>query len=137
MPANSRPASTPSARTTTTSGRTRRSARGRRPASGGPHPAVTRKKLAQPWYDAQHALRRVRASGEIKWGGRSVFISETLAGEPVGIAETPVGVWLVRYAEIDLGIIDPRTNRLIRFVPARSGRHKANQPQRLSPMYPV
>ena len=63
----------------------------------------------------------MRASGEIKWGGRSVFISETLAGEPVGIAETREGDWLVRYAEIDLGIIDPRTNRLIRFVPAPIG----------------
>ncbi len=102
-----------------------------------PSPRRYPEKLAQPWYDAHHALRRVRSGGEIKWGGRSVFISEMLAGEPVGIAETREGDWLVRYAQIDLGIIDPRTNRLIRFVPPRSGRYKANQPQRLSPMYPV
>ena len=56
---------------------------------------------------------------------------------PVGIAETREGDWLVRYAQIDLGIIDPRTNHLIRFVPPRSGRHKAKQPKRLLPMYPV
>jgi len=90
--------------------------------------------LAQPWYDAHHAVRRVRSSGEIKWGGRSIFISQTLAGEPVGIAETRDGDWLVRYAQIDLGIIDPKVNRLIRFVPPRSGRNKANKPRRLSPM---
>jgi transposase InsO family protein len=93
--------------------------------------------LAQPWYDAHHAVRRVRSSGEIKWGGHSVFVSETLAGEPVGIAETRDGDWLLRYAHIDLGIIDPKTNRLIRFVPPRSGQHKANKPRRLSPIYPV
>ena len=102
-----------------------------------PSPRRYPEKLAEAWYDAQHALRRVRASGEIKWGGRSVFISETLAGEPVGIAETRDGDWLVRYAQIDLGIIDPRTNRLIRFVPPRSDRKRANKPKRLLPMYPV
>ena len=92
------------------------------------------KELAQPWYDACHAVRRVRPSGEIKWGGRSVFISETLAGESVGIAETRDGDWLVRYARIDLGIIDTKNHRLIRFVAPRSGRHKTNRPRRLSPM---
>jgi hypothetical protein len=34
-----------------------------------PSPRRYPEKLAQPWYDAHHALRRVRASGEIKWGG--------------------------------------------------------------------
>ncbi len=92
------------------------------------------KELAQPWYDACHAVRRVRPSGEIKWAGRSVFISETLAGESVGIAETRDGDWLVRYAQIDLGIIDPKRHRLIRFVAPRSGRHKANKARRLSAM---
>ncbi len=91
-------------------------------------------KLAQPWYDAGHAVRRVRRGGEIKWGGKSVFISETLAGENVGIAETRDGDWLVRYAQIDLGIIDPKRHRLIRFVAPRSGCHKANKARRLSPM---
>ncbi len=47
------------------------------------------------------------------------------------------GIEPVRYAQIDLGIIDPRTNRLIRFVPPRSDRKKAKQPKRLLPMYPV
>ena len=99
-----------------------------------PSPRPYPEQLAQPWYDAAHAVRRVRSSGEIKWGGASVFISETLAGESVGIAETGEGDWIVRYAQIDLGIIDPKRNRLIRFVPPRSGRHKANKQRRLSPM---
>ena len=98
--------------------------------SGRPYP----KALAQPWYDACHAVRRVRPSGEIKWGGQSIFISETLAGENLGIAETRDGDWLVRYAQIDLGIIDTKAHRLIRFVAPRSGRHKTNKARRLSPM---
>lgn len=86
-----------------------------------------RAQLAEPWYDAQHAFRRVRA----------VFISETRAGEPVGIAETRHGEWLVRYANIDLGLIDPRRNHLIRYVPPQSDRKSANKPKRLLPMYPI
>ena len=99
-----------------------------------PSPRRPAERLAEPWYDAHYAMRRVRSSGEIKWAGRSVFISETLAGEPVGIAETTEGDWLVRYANIDLGIIDPKRRRLIRFVPPRSGRHETDIPRTLSPM---
>lgn len=102
-----------------------------------PSPRRYPETLAEPWYDAHHAVRRVRASGEIKWGGQAIFISETLAGEPVGIAETHSGEWLVRYANIELGIIDPRRNRLIRFVPPKADRKRANKPERLLPMYPV
>ena len=99
-----------------------------------PSPRAYPEQLAEPWYDATHLDRRVRSSGDIKWGGASIFISETLAGETVGVAETSDGHWIVRYAQIDLGIIDTKTSRLIRFVPPRSGRHKANKARRLSPM---
>jgi putative transposase len=76
-------------------------------------------RVSEPWYDADHAVRRVRPTGEIKWGGASVFISQALAGEPVGIAEAENGDWLVRFATIDLGIIDRRTNKLTRFGAGR------------------
>ena len=88
----------------------------------------------RPWYDTHHAVRKVRSSGEIKWGGRSLFISETLAGESVGIAETRDGDWIVRYANIDLGITDTKRSKLIRFVSPRSGRPGKNKPKKLSPM---
>ena len=72
-------------------------------------------------------MRRVRTDGSIKWGGDLVFISETLMGEPVGIAETDSGDWIVRFAEIDLGIIDRRTKKLHGFGAARPDRAKAKQ----------
>ena len=65
-------------------------------------------RLEEPWYDADHAVRRVRSDGAIKWGGESVFVSETLKGETVGVAETAGGEWLVRFADLELGIIDRR-----------------------------
>jgi hypothetical protein len=48
-----------------------------------------------------------------------IFLSEALIREPVGIAETEAGDWLVRFAEIDLGIIDRRSKKLRRFTAAR------------------
>ena len=81
-------------------------------------------KLEAPWYDADHAVRKVRSNGEIRWGGEMIFLSEALIGEPVGIAETEAGDWLVRFAEIDLGIIDRRTRRFRRFTAARPPRHQ-------------
>ncbi len=82
-------------------------------------------RVPEPWYDAEHAVRRVRPTGEIKWGGERVFISEALAGEPVGIAEGENGDWLVRFASVDLGIIDRRTKKLTRFTAPHPPRGEA------------
>ena len=57
-----------------------------------------------------------------------VFVSETLAGEPVGIAETASGHWIVRFADIDIGIIDRRTNTENCYPSIRSV---------VSPIYPI
>ena len=85
--------------------------------------------VEEPWYDAEHAMRRVRPSGEIKWGGRSVFVSEALAGEAVGVSETAAGDWLVRFAGLDLGLIDRASGKLRRFTAARPGRREAGPEQ--------
>ena len=92
-----------------------------------PSPRPYPEPLEEPWYDAWHAVRRVRTDGSIKWGGDLVFISETLTGEPVDVAETDSGDWIVRFADIDLGIIDRRTKKLHGFGAARPGRAKARQ----------
>ena len=95
-----------------------------------PSPRVYPERLVEPWYDADHAVRRVRASGEIKWGGALVFLSEALAGEPVGLAEGADGDWLIRFADLPLGIIERRTGQLHRFAAARPGRRKAEPTQK-------
>ena len=92
-----------------------------------PSPRPYPERVPEPWYDAEHAVRRVRSTGEIKWGGEFVFLSQALAGEPVGIAETQDGDWIVRFCDIDLAVIDRRTRKLRRFGAARPGRAKAEQ----------
>jgi len=86
-----------------------------------PYPA----QIEDPWYDAEHAVRRVRSNGEIRWGGDLLFLGEALIGEPVGIAETEAGDWIVRFADVELGIIDRITNKFRRFMAGRPARHKA------------
>ena len=92
-----------------------------------PSPRPCPERLTEPWYDPWHAVRRVRTDGSIKWGGDLVFIAEPLAGETVGIAETESGHWIVRFADIDLGIIDRRNKKLHGFRAARPGRAEAKQ----------
>ena len=84
-------------------------------ASPRPYPA----RLEDPWYDAQHQVRRVKRTGQIKWQGSLVFVSEALRGELVGLAETPTGDWTVRFLQLELGRIARQTRR---FTPGWHGR---------------
>ena len=99
-----------------------------------PSPRACPERVEEPWYDAWHQVRRVRRDGSIKWGGDLVFVSEPLAGETVGLAETDSGHWIVRFADIELGIIDCRTKKFHGFRAARPGRPEANKPRNLLPM---
>jgi transposase InsO family protein len=92
-----------------------------------PSPRPYPDRIEEPWYDADDAVRRVHSNGEIKWRGDTVFISETLAGEPVGITETADGDWIVCFADINLGVIERRSKKLRRFTAPRPGRRKAEQ----------
>jgi putative transposase len=88
-------------------------------------------RLAPIAYPPDCAERRVRSNGEIKWGGEHVFIGDALVGETVGIAETESGNWLVRFAELELGLIDRNTKKLRRFVVGRSAHHEAKLEQKV------
>jgi hypothetical protein len=83
-------------------------------ASPRPFPA----RLAEPWYDASHEVRRVKANGVIKWKGERVFVSEAVRGELVGLAETDRGDWTIRFMHVELGRIDRQTQR---FTPSWHG----------------
>jgi len=84
-------------------------------ASPRPYPSHVR----EIEYEAGTAVRRVRSNGQIKWAGDMIFVGEVLVGEPVGVTETALGDWLVRFAGVDLGYIDGPRRRLSRH-PIRS-----------------
>jgi hypothetical protein len=86
-------------------------------------------RIETPWYDADHEVRKVRPTGEIKWRGKLIFIGEALAREPVGMAEIDNDTHVVRFCGRDLGTID-RNVRFHRFAPLRARLRKAVKPKR-------
>jgi transposase InsO family protein len=84
-----------------------------------PSPRAMPDHLDEPWYDAEHQVRRVLSTGDIKWKGDRIFISEALIGEPIGIAELETGDHVVRFCGRDIGLID-RRGRFRRFAPPRA-----------------
>lgn len=72
------------------------------------------RKMPEPDYPAEAAVRRVRQNGEIKWNGGLVYVSQTLAGEAVAVTETDDGEWALSFYAHPLGIIDSTNMRLVR-----------------------
>jgi transposase InsO family protein len=79
--------------------------RSNRPYVQHPHP---------PGYDYADTVRYVRHSGEIKFMGRMFYLTELLAGQPIGLKETDDGLWQIRYGFYVLGSVDLRKNMIIR-----------------------
>jgi transposase InsO family protein len=84
-----------------------------------PSPRVYRGRLRSPEYDDRHQVRKVRGSGEVKWHGKTIFISTVLIGEPVGLVELEDGRWRLSYGPLQLGVIDDkgRVHKPTRPVP--------------------
>ena len=68
--------------------------------------------LREPDYGGDHIVRRVRHNGEIRWHGNTIYISEALIGEPVGLLEDEDGGWTASYGPIALGVIAHSSDRL-------------------------
>ena len=54
----------------------------------------------------------MRHNGEIRWQGDTIYISEALIGEPVGLLEGEDGSSTVYYGPIALGVIAHDGDRL-------------------------
>ena len=104
-----------------------------------PSPRALPGKVEDPWYDADHQVRRVRPAGDIKWKGDYIFIGEAFAGELVGLAELDNGDHVVRFCAHDLGLLD-RNGLLRRFAAPRTRLREPTQQsanQNLSTISPV
>jgi len=76
-----------------------------RPYVQHPHP---------PQYRYDYTVRQVKHSGEISFMSRLFFITELLAGQPVGLKEIADGLWQLQYYFYVLGSVDLRKNKIIR-----------------------
>lgn len=73
-------------------------------------------------YPGHVEVRRVSAVGTISWRNRPLFVSEALAGEPVGFEEVDDGIWTVYLATVPLGRFDERQCSIRPIAPLTEGR---------------
>jgi transposase InsO family protein len=90
--------------------------------------------LRAPSYSADHEIRYVRHNGEIRWQGDTIYISEALIGEPVGLLENEDGSSTVSYGPIALGVIAHDGDRLRK--PKRRTRGLVDNAKRRCPQGP-
>ena len=69
-------------------------------------------RLPEMCYPGHWEIRRVRPDGGIKWRGESLFLSESLGGELVGLEEIDDGIWSLTFGPMHLGRIDDRDREL-------------------------
>lgn len=65
-------------------------------------------KLKSPEYDDEWKKVRVKASGQISWLGKEIFITKSLKDEYVGLKENKDGNWEVNYGPVNIGIINEK-----------------------------
>jgi transposase InsO family protein len=77
----------------------------------------------EPDYPAEATIRKVRSTGEIKWRGQMIYISNVIAGEAVALTEIDDNLWKLQFYNRPLGVIDPTTLKLTRLKlqPAKGG----------------
>lgn len=100
-----------------------------------PSPRTMPRKLEDPAYGPDEQIRRVRHSGEIKWKGTMLFVSEALIGEAIALSQRPDGHWIARFVDVPLLLIDRKTSKIARYGPGRPPR-SGNHAPKLSGIYP-
>ncbi len=85
-------------------------------------------KLPEVEYASCFTVRQVRHNGCIKWKGDFVYVSEALAGEPIGLRQISEAEWEVRFSFHPLGILD---EHIVKVLPI------TDKNINLLPMFPV
>jgi putative transposase len=96
------------------------------------------KRLPEIEYPSNCEVRRVRSSGEIKWKGQWLFLSEALAGEHVAFEAIDDACAIIRFGKLELGYYSDREHRLHldRVRPAAPAPRSDEQPGKESPLDP-
>jgi putative transposase len=89
-------------------------------ASTRPYPS----RLAPIEYPADYTVRQVRHNGEIKFASQTVFVSEVLCGEPVGLHQVDEHQWWLYFSMVPLGVLDTETMHIHRLRRHGSKRHE-------------
>jgi transposase InsO family protein len=77
-----------------------------------PSPIAYPDKLPDVEYDNSITVRQVRHNGDIKWKGKMIYVSQALAGEPVGLLQVSDEFWQVKFSFHPLGLLEERTGKI-------------------------
>lgn len=94
--------------------------------------------LPEITYPDDMAIRWVKSQGDISWKSRHIYLSETLAGELVGLRQITDRLWDIYFGPVRLAQLDSFEKRLI-HLPRKTKRNKKNKAnlKKVLPMYPV
>ncbi len=84
-------------------------------------------------YPHHYEVRRVHRAGDIRWRGRSLYVSEALGGEAVGLEQIDEACWRLYYGMLPLGTFDTRAARGARIEPIT----RTEPSPKVLPMCPV
>lgn len=70
-------------------------------------------RVDSPEYEAGMTVRRVRTNGEIKWKGQTLYLSEALCGEPVGLIPQDDRFWTIHFGPLQIGLLDSHAHRTL------------------------
>lgn len=73
-------------------------------------------KLPQVEYDASFMTKKVKANGEIKMGGKEIYVGSNLGSELIGLKAIENEQYLVYFTTLNIGILDLRLGKVIRPV---------------------
>jgi len=68
-------------------------------------------------YPLHDFTRKVMPNGEVSLHDTKYYISQSLAGEKIGLREIDTGLWLASFMELDLGHIDLTTGKVLPMSP--------------------
>jgi hypothetical protein len=70
-------------------------------------------KLPKVEYGSDFLVRQVRHKGDINWKGERWYVSEAIAGEPVGLKQIDNSIWRIYFSFYPLGVLDERIGRIL------------------------
>lgn len=98
--------------------------------------------VSEMTYPDDMEVRWVHSQGDLRWNCHQIYLSETLAGEPVGFRQTDNDRWDIYFATIKLAVLDTANWRLI-HIPRTKKKQKIKQEnvdyqsEKVLPMFPV
>ena len=75
-------------------------------------------RVSEPEYAADITVRQVRSNGQIKWKGDTIYLSEALRGEPVGLLPRDERFWTIQFGPLVIGLLDDHA-RCILHTPTK------------------